>query len=81
MVQLYHVGQVERQPCLDSRDAKRMWIVKRWKIRYCQRIDGVANRGECIVVARMVRDALAEFDRKGFVNASVIAVWQMVEGE
>lgn len=55
--------------------------MKKWKVRFCQRIDGVANRGECIVVARMVRDALAEFDRKGFVNASVIAVWQMVEGE
>ncbi len=55
--------------------------MKKWKIRFCQRIDGKAKRCEDVVKARSVRDALAEFDRKGFVNSSVIAVWQMVEGE
>ena len=55
--------------------------MKKWKVRFCQTIGGVASRGECVVIARRVRDALAEFDRKGFVNSRVIAVWQMVEGE
>ena len=53
--------------------------MKRWKIRFCQWIDGKAKRGEEIVKARTVRDALGEFDRRGFVNASVIGVWSMVD--
>ena len=55
--------------------------MKKWKIRFCQTIGGVASRGECVVIARTARDALEEFDCKSLVNSSVIAVWQMVKGE
>ena len=51
--------------------------MKKWKIWFCQRIDGRAKRWEDVVKARTVREALGEFERKGFINASVIGVWSM----